>query len=143
MVKSSWRHVTWTEEAAHLSRHRVVEVDGVRIFYRVIEARNEHAPTVLLLHGFPSSSFQFRGLMRELGGRFRIIAPDYPGFGYSDSPGSTTDGGVFAYTFDHLAEVMERFCIMLQLDRFVAYLFDFGALSGFGSPNAIPSGSRG
>jgi putative NADH-flavin reductase/pimeloyl-ACP methyl ester carboxylesterase len=104
--------------------HRYVEVDGLRIFYREVEAA-EGAPTLLLLHGFPSGSHQFTRLMDALDGRFRLIAPDYPGFGHSDAPAS------FGYSFDALADVLEGFCSALQLDRFALYMFDFGAPIGF------------
>ena len=106
---------------AHVS-HRHVDVDGVRIFYRESEAP-DGAPTLLLLHGFPSASHQFRRLFDALGGRFRLIAPDYPGFGYSDAPRT--------HTFDALADAVEGFCGALGLDRFVLYMFDFGAPVGF------------
>src|SRR5918998_151455 len=79
--------------------HRHVEVDGVRIFYREAEAP-AGAPTLLLLHGFPSASHQFRRLIDALGGRFRLVAPDYPGFGHSDAPAAASVGGPFAYTLD-------------------------------------------
>jgi putative NADH-flavin reductase/pimeloyl-ACP methyl ester carboxylesterase len=110
--------------------HRHVQVNGLRIFYREAEAP-EGAPTLLLLHGFPSGSHQFRRLIDALGGRFRLIAPDYPGFGHSDSPASSTAGGSFAYSFDALADVIEGFCRVLGLDRFALYAFDFGAPVGF------------
>jgi putative NADH-flavin reductase/pimeloyl-ACP methyl ester carboxylesterase len=102
--------------------HRHVEVDGVRIFYREAQAP-PGAPTLLLLHGFPSASHQYRRLMDALGGRFRMIAPDYPGFGHSDTPSSNT--------FDALANAIEGFCRALGLDRFALYMFDFGAPVGF------------
>ncbi len=86
---------------------------------------------MLLLHGFPSASHQFRRLIDALGGRYRLIAPDYPGFGHSDAPESATVGGPFTYTFDRLAHVIEGFCKRLGLDRFVMYVFDFGAPVGF------------
>jgi pimeloyl-ACP methyl ester carboxylesterase len=104
-------------------RHRYADLDGVRIFYR--ETGPADAPTLLLLHGFPSASHQFRRLMEILGDRFRLIAPDYPGFGYSEAPTGQT------YTFDYLADVMESFVEQLGLRRFAAYLFDFGAPVGF------------
>jgi putative NADH-flavin reductase/pimeloyl-ACP methyl ester carboxylesterase len=110
--------------------HRYADVDGVRIFYRETEAP-AGAPTLLLLHGFPSGSHQFRRLFDALGGRFRLIAPDYPGFGHSDAPVSSSAGGSFEYTFDALADVIERFCVTLGLDRFALYAFDFGAPVGF------------
>ena len=109
--------------------HRFVAVDGVRVFYR--EAGPPDAPTMLLLHGFPSASHQFRRLIDALGGRYRLIAPDYPGFGHSDAPAAASVGGPFAYTFDRLADVIEGFCARLGLDRFVMYVFDFGAPVGF------------
>jgi putative NADH-flavin reductase/pimeloyl-ACP methyl ester carboxylesterase len=110
--------------------HRHVEVDGLRIFYREAEAP-DGAPTLLLLHGFPSASHQFRRLIDALGGRFRLIAPDYPGFGQSDAPASTSAGGSFEYSFDALTDVVEGFCRALELDRFALYAFDFGAPVGF------------
>jgi putative NADH-flavin reductase/pimeloyl-ACP methyl ester carboxylesterase len=115
-----------TSSALPTVTHRNVEVDGLRIFYREA-AGAEGAPVLLLLHGFPSASHQFRRLIDALGGRFRVIAPDYPGFGYSDAPESSSAGGSFTYSFDKLADVMEGFCKALGLDRFVMYVFDFGA----------------
>jgi pimeloyl-ACP methyl ester carboxylesterase len=102
--------------------HRHIEVDGLRIFYREAQAP-EGAPTLLLLHGFPSASHQFRRLIDALGGRFRLVAPDYPGFGYSDAAPE--------HTFDALADAVEAFCRALGLDRFVPYMFDWGAPVGF------------
>ena len=109
--------------------HRHVEVQGLQIFYR--EAGPADAPVLLLLHGFPSSSFQFRRLIDALADRYRVIAPDYPGFGHSDAPVPLTAGGSFTYSFDRLSEVIEGFCETLHLRRFTAYLFDFGAPVGF------------
>jgi pimeloyl-ACP methyl ester carboxylesterase len=109
--------------------HRYLEVDGVRVFYR--DAGPVGAPTLLLLHGFPTASYQFRRLIDALGTRYRLVAPDYPGFGYSDAPRSARAGGAFAYTFDHLADVIEGFVERLGLHRFVMYVFDFGAPVGF------------
>jgi putative NADH-flavin reductase/pimeloyl-ACP methyl ester carboxylesterase len=106
---------------AHVS-HRHVDVGGLRIFYRESEAP-DGAPVLLLLHGFPSASHQFRRLFDALGGRFRMIAPDYPGFGYSDPPATNS--------FDALADAVEGFCGALGLDRFALYMFDFGAPVGF------------
>lgn len=108
--------------------HRYVEVNGVRIFYR--EAGPRSAPTLLLLHGFPSASHQYRRLIDALGTYYRVIAPDYPGFGHSDAPKPASQGGSFAYTFDTLSEVLEGFCMRLGLTRFVLYAFDFGAPVG-------------
>ena len=116
--------------ASATTTHRYVEVDGLRIFYRESTAP-EGAPTLLLLHGFPSASHQFRRLIDVLGGRFRLIAPDYPGFGHSDAPTPASGGRPFTYTFDAIADVMEGFCRALGLSRFAMYVFDFGAPVGF------------
>lgn len=112
-------------------RHRFAVVEGVRIFYRESMPSAADAPTLLLLHGFPSSSHQYRRLMDVLGGRYRLIAPDYPGFGHSDAPTSTNEGGSFVYSFDHLAALIEGFVDSLSLRHFFLYAFDFGAPVGF------------
>ncbi|MEU8801235.1 alpha/beta hydrolase [Spirillospora sp. NPDC048819] len=111
--------------------HRHIDVDGIRVFYRESLPADPDAPVLLLLHGFPSASHQFRRLIDLLGARYRLIAPDYPGFGHSDVPEPASTGGTFAYTFDGLADVMEGFVEGLGLDRFVMYVFDFGAPVGF------------
>ncbi len=98
---------------------------ALKIFYR--EAGKKDAPAVLLLHGFPSSSHQYRGLIDRLSDKYRVIAPDLPGFGFSDAP----DAKSFGYTFDHLAEVMESFTDKLGLTRYAIYVFDYGAPVGF------------
>ena len=105
--------------------HRTVTIDGLDIFYR--EAGPKAAPTVLLLHGFPSSSHMFRHLIPALADAFHLVAPDYPGFGYSSAP--TVDQ--FAYTFDHLADVVEKFTEQLGLTRYTLYVQDYGAPVGF------------
>ncbi|MGE6782177.1 alpha/beta fold hydrolase [Ensifer adhaerens] len=114
-------------------RHRAIEIDGVRLFYResVPNGAGNDVPTVLLLHGFPSSSHQYRRLMDALGNDYRLIAPDYPGFGHSDAPASTASGGHFTYSFDRLADLLEGFVEALKLQRFMLYVFDFGAPVGF------------
>lgn len=109
--------------------HRTVDVDGLEIFYR--EQGPADGPAVLLLHGFPTASHQFRGLMPLLPPHFRVVAPDYPGFGYSESPESSTVGGPFVYSFDRLSKVMERFCEIVGLRKFALYVFDYGAPVGF------------
>ncbi|WP_328970088.1 alpha/beta fold hydrolase [Streptomyces sp. NBC_00239] len=103
--------------------HRHVDVDGVRVFYR--ETGPADAPVLLLLHGFPSASHQFRRLMDALGGEFRLIAPDYPGFGHTQAPDT------FTYGFERLADVVEGFTEALGLTRFALYVFDFGGPVGF------------
>ena len=105
--------------------HRHVDVAGVEVFYRESLPDRPDAPVLLLLHGFPSASHQFRRLIDALGSRYRLIAPDYPGFGHTRAP----DG--FTYSFDRLAEVVEGFVDRLGLTRFAVYLFDFGAPVGF------------
>ena len=105
--------------------HQHVEVDDVDVFYRESEPDRPNAPPLLLLHGFPSGSHQFRRLMDVLGSRYRLIAPDYPGFGHTRAPAD------FTYSFDQLADVMEGFVTCLGLDRFIMYMFDFGAPVGF------------
>jgi pimeloyl-ACP methyl ester carboxylesterase len=109
----------------HKVSFRKTNVDGVNIFYR--EAGPRDAPTLLLLHGFPSASHMFRDLTPLLADRFHIIAPDLPGFGQSDMP----DRGQFTYTFDTIARVIDRFTEVVGLDRFAIYVFDYGAPTGF------------
>ena len=107
------------------TQHRTINIDGLEIFYR--EAGPANAPTLLLLHGFPTSSHMFRNLIPALSDRYHVIAPDYPGFGNSAMPGVDD----FDYTFDHLAHVMERFVERLGLERYSLYLMDYGAPIGF------------
>jgi pimeloyl-ACP methyl ester carboxylesterase len=105
--------------------YRHANVDGFNVFYR--EAGRSGAPKLLLLHGFPSSSHMFRDLIPKLADRFQIVAPDLPGFGQSDMPGRDR----FAYTFDNLANVIDRFTEVIGFDRFALYVFDYGAPTGF------------
>ncbi len=104
---------------------RSVEIEGLEIFYR--EAGPVDAPTVLLLHGFPTSSQMFRNLIPRLSDRYHVVAPDYPGFGNSSMP--TVDQ--FEYSFDNLARIVEKFTTKLGLDRYSLYLMDYGAPVGF------------
>ena len=106
-------------------KYTKINVDGIQIFYR--ECGEADKPIMVLFHGFPSASHMFRDLMPMLEDRFHLIAPDYPGFGQSESPSRE----VFAYTFDHLAEVMDRFLQALYIDKFYMYVFDYGAPIGF------------
>lgn len=105
--------------------HRHVRVDGVDVFYRESVPSRGDAPVLLLLHGFPSASHQFRRLIDVLGSQYRVIAPDYPGFGHTRTPDR------FTFTFDRLADVIEGFVERLGVNRFVMYVFDFGAPVGF------------
>jgi pimeloyl-ACP methyl ester carboxylesterase len=108
-----------------MTRYRTAAVDGVRLFYR--EAGDPSRPTALLLHGFPTSSHMFRELIPRLSDRFHVVAPDLPGFGFSEAP----ERGRFAYTFDNLAKIIERFTDVLGLERYALYVFDYGAPVGF------------
>ena len=108
-----------------MTAYRNTDVDGFNIFYR--EAGTPGAPKLLLLHGFPSSSHMFRDLIPLLAGRFHIVAPDLPGFGRSEMPAREK----FAYTFDHIAEIIDRFTEVVGFDRYALYVFDYGAPTGF------------
>jgi pimeloyl-ACP methyl ester carboxylesterase len=112
--------------------YRTTEIDGVSIFYR--EAGPEDAPTLLLLHGFPSSSRMFEPLLARLADRYHLVAPDYPGFGHSGWPAPQR----FAYTFDHCAEVMNHFTEALGLSRYTLYMQDYGGPVGFRIAMAHP-----
>jgi len=105
--------------------YRTVKIDGLDIFYR--EAGPREAPAVLLLHGFPTSSHMFRNLIPALADEFRLVAPDYPGFGNSSMP--TVDQ--FDYTFDHLAEVIDKFTEKIGLKKYSLYVMDYGAPVGY------------
>ena len=105
--------------------YQTADVDSLKVFYR--EAGAAAAPKLLLLHGFPSASHMFRDLIPLLADRFHIIAPDLPGFGQSDMPARDK----FTYTFDNLANVIERFTEIVGFDRFAVYVFDYGAPTGF------------
>jgi pimeloyl-ACP methyl ester carboxylesterase len=105
--------------------YRTLKVDGLSIFYR--EAGPTDAPVILLLHGLPSSSRMFEPLFARLSDRYRLIAPDYPGFGHSDWP----DPKQFAYTFDHCAEIVDHFAEALGLSRYTLFMQDYGGPVGF------------
>jgi pimeloyl-ACP methyl ester carboxylesterase len=105
--------------------YRKVDVDGIGVFYR--EAGPKDAPTILLLHGFPTAGHMFRDLIPQLSDRFRLVAPDLPGFGQSDMP----DRSRFSYTFDNIAKVIERFTEVIGLSHSAIYVFDYGAPTGF------------
>jgi pimeloyl-ACP methyl ester carboxylesterase len=105
-------------------RYHTVAIDGVDLFYR--EAGPKTAPVVLLLHGFPTSSHMFRNLIPALAERYRVIAPDYPGFGRSAMP----DRERFAYTFDNYAALIEKLTETIGVERYALYVFDYGAPVG-------------
>ncbi|KAJ3982017.1 Alpha/Beta hydrolase protein [Lentinula detonsa] len=101
-----------------------IEADGVHVFYR--EAGRTNTPVVLLLHGFPSSSFQYRNLITRLARRYRVVAPDLPGFGFTKVPESRK----YRYTFDNIAKTIEAFVDVLDLKKYAIYIFDYGAPTG-------------
>jgi pimeloyl-ACP methyl ester carboxylesterase len=105
--------------------YRTAQIDGLSIFFR--EAGSRDKPTILLLHGFPASSFMFRDLMSKLADGFHLIAPDYPGFGYSDAPPREK----FTYTFDKLAEIAGKLIDQWGLEKYSLYMQDFGGPIGF------------
>ena len=112
--------------------YRTTQIDEVSIFYR--DAGPKDAPTLLLLHGLPSSSRMFEPLFARLSDRYHLVAPDYPGFGHSDWP----DPKTFAYTFDHYAEIINRFTEALGLSRYTLYMQDYGGPVGFRMALAQP-----
>ena len=105
-------------------KFRTADVDGFKVFYR--EAGAATAPKLLLLHGFPSASHMFRDLIPLLADRFHIVAPDLPGFGRSDMPAREQ----FKYTFDNIANVIDRFTEVVGFNRYAVYIFDYGAPTG-------------
>lgn len=111
--------------AQHPTLHKTIKVNGLDIFYR--EAGPTNAPTIVLLHGFPTSSHMFRNLIPALADRYHVIAPDYPGYGQSSMPGV----GEFKYTFDNLTDVVEGFIEKLGVKRYSLYVMDYGAPVGF------------
>src|SRR5215470_10355913 len=106
------------------TRYLAANVDGLKISYR--QAGRTEAPTLLLLHGFPSAGHMFRDLIPLLSHRYHLVAPDLPGFGQSDMPPRDK----FSYTFDNIARVIERFTENIGFDRFAVYVFDYGAPTG-------------
>jgi pimeloyl-ACP methyl ester carboxylesterase len=123
--------------SAEPATYNTVKVDGLDIFYR--EAGPKAAPTVLLLHGFPSSSHMFRDLIPALAAKYHVIAPDYPGFGYSSAPSVEE----FAYTFAHLADVMGDFTQQIGLHNYVIYMQDYGGPIGMRLAQKYPEQVRG
>ena len=111
--------------ALPLTSVRKIEADGVQVFYRA--AGDPSAPVVLLLHGFPTSSFMFRELIPRLADHYRVIAPDMPGFGFTEVPVERK----YTYSFDALAGTIEAFMEALTIKRYALYVFDYGAPTGF------------
>jgi len=117
---------------ANSTLHKTVEVNGVEIFYR--EAGNPSNPTILLLHGYPTSSHMFRNLIKDLSGDYHLLAPDYPGFGRSEQPPMSE----FEYTFDNMAKVVEGFIKVKNVQKFSIYLMDYGAPIGYRIASKYP-----
>jgi len=107
-----------------MTSYKNATVDGSKIFYR--EAGPKDSPTILLLHGFPTSSHMFRDLISALADHYHLVAPDLPGFGFSDAP----DRKSFSYTFEQLAKTVDRFTQTIGLERYATYVFDYGAPVG-------------
>jgi len=122
LVAAAWVPPGGTDAKVH---YRTIDIDGIEVFYR--EAGPRNAPTVLLLHGFPTSSHMFRNLIPALADRYHVVAPDYPGFGNSSMPRVDE----FDYTFDRLTDVVEELVDRVGLDRYSIYLMDYGAPIGF------------
>jgi pimeloyl-ACP methyl ester carboxylesterase len=136
MSRTATEHLMPSQDDARFnvpatSIHRV-EADGVQVFYR--SAGEASAPVVLLLHGYPSSSFMFRELIPRLANHYRVIAPDLPGFGFTEVP----SGRQYSYTFDQLALTIDAFTRALKVDRYAIYVFDYGAPTGFRLAMAHP-----
>ena len=108
------------------------QVDGLKVFYR--EAGPKNAKTIVLLHGFPSSSHMFRDLIPKLAEKYHVVAPDFIGFGYSDMPSPST----FAYTFDHLSAIVDKFLSQSGIERYTLYVQDYGGPVGFRLASAHP-----
>ena len=124
-------------QAQFNTTYRTVQVSGMSIFYR--EAGSPDSPTILFLHGFPSSSVMFETLFPLLSARYHLVAPDYPGFGYSDAP----DPRQFQYTFDHLAAIIDSFTAVLGLRQYTLYMQDYGGPIGFRLAIAHPEKVQG
>jgi pimeloyl-ACP methyl ester carboxylesterase len=108
-----------------MTTYRTISIDGLDISYR--EAGSRDNPTILLLHGFPTSSHMFRNLIPALADKFHLVAPDYPGYGHSSMPTVNE----FDYTFDHLAEIVEKFITAIDLKKYSLYVMDYGAPVGY------------
>jgi pimeloyl-ACP methyl ester carboxylesterase len=107
-------------------KNQSIIVDGQKIFYREAGDK-ENTPTILLLHGFPTSSHMFRNIIPALADKFHLVAPDYPGFGYSSMPSLDE----FEYTFDHIADIVDKFITKIGVEKYSLYLMDYGAPVGF------------
>src|SRR6201988_1084943 len=131
-IRRTLSNSSGAEFSVPLTSIHTVEVDGVRVFYRA--AGDTTAPVILLLHGFPSSSFMFRELIPRLADHYRVIAPDLPGFGFTEVPAERK----YTYSFDGLAVTIEAFTQALKINRYALYVFDYGAPTGFRLAMAHP-----
>ena len=125
-------HAVRDEAGIPLTAIHKIEADGVRVFYR--SAGDPDAPAILLLHGFPASSFMFRELIPRLANDYRVIAPDLPGFGFTEVPPERK----YVYSFDALARTIEAFIQAIRIKRYAIYVFDYGAPTGFRLAMAHP-----
>lgn len=125
VLERTTRQISDAATSLPVTHYRNAKVDGLNIFYR--EAGPADAPTLLLLHGFPTSSHMFRQLIPLLADRYHIVAPDYPGYGQSDAP----DRNSFTYSFDRFAELVEKLLDQISIDRFSMYVMDYGAPVGW------------
>ena len=112
-------------DTAPATHHRTARIEGIELFYR--EAGPTDAPAIVLLHGFPSSSNMYRNLIPQLASRYRVIAPDYPGFGHSAAP----PRGQFDYSFAHFADLTDKLLSQLRVERYALYVMDYGAPVGY------------
>ncbi|WP_200831890.1 alpha/beta fold hydrolase [Aquimarina sp. AU474] len=124
-VETNKNEIPTTELSANSITYNTVEVDGLDIFYR--EGGSKNKPTILLLHGYPTSSHMFRNLIVDLAKDYHVLAPDYPGYGRSEQPPMAE----FDYTFDNMAKIIEGFLTKLAVDKFSIYLMDYGAPVGY------------
>ncbi|HEX7179583.1 MAG TPA: alpha/beta fold hydrolase, partial [Nitrososphaeraceae archaeon] len=109
----------------HMTKYKTAKLNGIDIFYR--EAGPKNAPTILLLHGFPTSSHMFRNLIQKLSDEFHLVAPDYPGYGNSSMPSVDE----FDYTFENMAKIISKFIDTIGLEKYSLYMQDYGAPIGF------------
>jgi pimeloyl-ACP methyl ester carboxylesterase len=132
MNRFSVEQTTEADGITELTSVHKVEADGIQVFYR--SAGDVNAPVLLLLHGFPTSSFMFRDLIPRLADRYRVIAPDLPGFGFTEIP----EARKYTYSFEALARTLEAFTNALRLMRYAMYIFDYGAPTGLRLAMAHP-----
>ncbi len=124
-MSTQTQKTTTESETINAVSHKTIKIDGLDIFYR--EAGNPQNPTLLLLHGFPTSSHMFRNLIPALADKYHVVAPDYPGYGYSAMPSVDE----FEYSFDNLANIVDKFIHQIGLKSYSLYLMDYGAPIGF------------